>query len=93
MDSMCKLKIKRGNRHIENKHLLKLMPSSDLHQSTALKNVDGRKHNTFVTSDRVWASNKNNNIMLTNKTGVSDRKNNIMFTNTTSDTLQRKENF
>ncbi|XP_052692406.1 uncharacterized protein LOC128170687 isoform X1 [Crassostrea angulata] len=93
IDTLCKIEIGGGKRYMGNACLLKLMPSPELHQTITLKNADGCKHITFMTSDQIWVSDKNNNIMLTNKTGVSDRKNNITLTATSSDTMQRQKNF
>lgn len=76
INTLCKIKIWRGKRHIGNECLLKLMSSPELHQSITLTNADGCKHITCLTPDRVW---------------VSDRKNNIMLTSTTGDTLHNRE--
>lgn len=76
IDTLCKIKIWRGKRHLGNKFFLNLMSSPELHQSITLTNADGCKHITCLTPDRVW---------------VSDRKNNIMLINATGDTLHNRE--
>lgn len=69
IDTLCKIKIGGGKRHIGNECLLKLMPSPELHQSIALTHADGCKHITCVSTDRVWVSDRKNKMMLTNIAG------------------------
>lgn len=58
-----------GKSQQENGCLLKLMSAPECHQSLTLTCVDRCSHISFVTTSRVWVSDKKN-LILTNTTGV-----------------------
>lgn len=59
----------RGKRYEGNKHPLKLMPCPELHNSFTIKNVFGLVHVSFLTSNRVWVSERQQNLIMTNTKG------------------------
>ncbi|XP_065943829.1 uncharacterized protein [Magallana gigas] len=71
MESLSAIQItERGNRHVGNQCMLKLMSGAEFHQSLTLTGVDCCYHISCVTSDRVWVSDDENHFILTDTTGA-----------------------
>ncbi|XP_065929399.1 uncharacterized protein [Magallana gigas] len=71
MESLSAIQItERGNRHVGNQWLLKLMSGPEFHQSFTVTDADRCYHISCVTSDRVWVSDDRNKLILTDTRGV-----------------------
>ncbi|XP_052693220.1 uncharacterized protein LOC128171493 [Crassostrea angulata] len=70
MESLSAIEIaERGNRRVENKSLLKLLPAPEFCMSLTMTDVDLCYHISRVTSDQVWASDADGNLFLINTAG------------------------
>ena len=58
----------KGKRHLENEHLLELMPSPLLRKSCKMAGVKFCYHISCITPDRFWANDNGNNLSLTDTT-------------------------